>query len=146
MGVLNALKLVAAQQRQSLSAVQIRRDKLVSRLTEQIDLARATQTGTRFTATRTRTITDTETGLRRQVEAAKRVKPWWFKAENGKVVLSVRYGSRVLELAKGKSAVEVGSDKDLVLVLGTIREAVLAGELDAQMEAAANKLREGFSE
>ena len=146
MGVLNALKLVAAQQRQSLSAVQIRRDKLVSRLTEQIDLARATQTGTRFTATRTRTITDTEIGLRRQVEAAKRVKPWWFKAENGKVVLSLRYGSRVLELAKGKSAVEVGSDKDLVLVLGTIREAVLAGELDAQMEAAANKLREGFSE
>jgi hypothetical protein len=48
-------------------------------------------------------------------------------------------------LAKGKTAVEIASEKDLVSVLGTIKEAVLLGELDTQIEAAANKLREGFA-
>ena len=39
---------------------------------------------------------------------------------------------------------EVGSDKDLVPTLELLKGAVLAGELDTQIEAAANKLREGF--
>ena len=47
----------------------------------------------------------------------KRVKPWWFTAENGKLALHVRYGSRALELAKGKFAIEVASDRDLAATL-----------------------------
>ena len=74
----------------------------------------------------------------------KRVKAWWFVADNGKLALSVRYGTKVLELAKGKWAVEVASEKDLVGVLDLIKTAVLAGELDAQIDNAATKLREGF--
>jgi hypothetical protein len=50
-----------------------------------------------------------------------------------------------LELAKGKVAVEVGSEKDLVPTLELIKTAVLNGELDTQIEAAANKLRDGFA-
>ena len=50
----------------------------------------------------------------------------------------------MLELAKGKWAVEVGSEKDLVPTLELLKGAVLGGELDAQIEAASNKLREGF--
>jgi hypothetical protein len=50
----------------------------------------------------------------------------------------------VLELAKGKWAVEVGSDKDLVGILELVKTAVLAGELDSQIDAASLKLREGF--
>ena len=72
------------------------------------------------------------------------MKAWWFVAENGKLVLSVRYGTKVLELAKGKWAVEVGSEKDLLPVLETLKGAVLAGELDTQIDAASDKLREGF--
>jgi hypothetical protein len=47
-------------------------------------------------------------------------------------------------LAKGKHAVEVGGEKDLVGVLDVIKAAVLAGELDIAIENAANKLRDGF--
>ena len=72
------------------------------------------------------------------------MKAWWFVAENGKLVLSVRYGTKVLELAKGKVAVEVGGEKDLVPVLEVLKGAVLGGELDAQIEVAANRLRDGF--
>jgi len=63
---------------------------------------------------------------------------------NSKLSLCVRYGTKVLELAKGKHAVEVGADKDLVGVLEVIKAAVLAGELDTAIENAANKLRDGF--
>ena len=52
----------------------------------------------------------------------------------------------VLELAKGKVAVEVGTEKDLVPTLELIKTAVLNGELDTQIDAAANKLRDGFAQ
>ena len=82
---------------------------------------------------------DEQTGAKRQVEAAKRVKPWWATAENGKLLITVRYGARILELAKGKFAVEVGSERELVPVLEAIKSAVLAGELDDAMAAAAKR-------
>ena len=144
MTALNGLKLVAAQKPTQMPAIQQRRNKLAKRLWEQIELAKAQQTGTTYTATKFRTITDAETGLRKQVETSKRVKAWWFVAENGKLALSIRYGTKMLELAKGKWAVEVGGEKDLVGVLEVLKSAVLAGELDTQIDAASDKLREGF--
>ena len=56
----------------------------------------------------------------------------------------MRYGARVLELARGKFAVEIASPADLVSTLELIKTAIEAGELDTQIEAAANKLRDGF--
>lgn len=144
MTTLNGLKLTAAQKPTQMTSVEQRRNKLAKRLWEQIELAKAQQTGTTFAPIKFRSITDTATGQRKQVEMTKRVKAWWFVAENGKLVLSVRYGTKVLELAKGKVAVEVGGEKDLVPVLEVLKGAVLGGELDAQIEVAANRLRDGF--
>ncbi len=127
-----------------MPAVQMRRNKLAKRLWEQAELAKAQQSGTQFTTTKFRSIVDPTTGLRKQVEVAKRVKQWWFTADNGKLALSVRYGARLLELAKGKYAVEVASEKELVPTLEIIKAAVLAGELDTAIDAASNKLRAGF--
>lgn len=109
-----------------------------------MELARAQQAGTTFAPTKLRSVRDADTGMRKQIETHKRVKAWWFTADNGKLALSVRYGTRVLEIAKGKWAVEVGTDKELVNVLAVLKEAVLAGELDAPMETASTKLRSGF--
>ena len=143
MSALNGLKLTAAQKPTNIPAVQQRRNKLVKRLWEQAELAKALAAGTNYAAKKLKTITNAE-GVRKQVETSKRVKAWWFVADNGKLSLSVRYGTKVLELAKGKFAVEVGSEKDLAGVLDVIKAAVLAGELDAAIEGAANKLRAGF--
>ena len=57
----------------------------------------------------------------------------------------MRYGSRVLELARGKWAVEVAQATDLTQTLDAIRAAVLAGELDGAIDSAATKLRAGFA-
>ena len=48
--------------------------------------------------------------------------------------------------AKGKVAVEIGTEKDLVPTLELIKTAVLNGELDTQIDAAALKLRDGFAQ
>jgi hypothetical protein len=141
---LATLKLSKAVKPAHMPVIQVRRNKLVRRLWEQMELAKAQQAGTHFAPIKFRTVVEHDTGIRRQVEMPKRVKPWWFVNDTGKLVLSVRYGVKVLELAKGKVAVEVGAEKDLVLTLELIKRAVEAGELDAQIEVAAVKLRDGF--
>ena len=143
MTALTGLKFTAAQRPTQMPPVQQRRNKLVKRLWEQMELAKAQQTGTQFVATKFRTVTDS-TGVRKQVEMNKRIKAWWFTADNGKLALCVRYGSKVLELAKGKYAIEVGGEKELVTVLEVVKTAVLNGELDTAIDNAANKLRDGF--
>ena len=144
MTALAGLKLTATQKPTQMTDIQVRRNKMAKRLWEQAELAKAQQAGTTFAPTRFRSVVQNDTGLRKQVEVAKRIKQWWFVTEAGKLVLSVRYGTKVIELAKGKFAVEVGSEKELVPTLELLKGAVLAGELDSQIEAAAEKLREGF--
>jgi len=72
------------------------------------------------------------------------IKAWWWNGDKGEILLSLFYGSKTLEIAKGKTAIEVAGATELVNVLELIIDAVKNGELDAQMEAASVKLRDGF--
>lgn len=144
MSTLSTLKLVAVKKPSHMPAIVIRRNKLSSKLWEQIQLAKSQLDGTPFVVMKYRSMVDRETGLRKQVELPKRIKPWWFQSEQGKVCVSVRYGSWTIELAKGKPSVEVASAQDLIKTLETIKSAVEAGELDAQIETASASLRSGF--
>ena len=134
MSTLATLKLTADTKPKQLSAIQHRRNKLIHRLWEQIELAKSQIEGKPFVVTKFRSFTDKETGVRKQLEVPKRLKPWWFVAENGKVCLNIRYGNRVLELAKGKSAIEVANPAELINTLELIRKAVADGELDTQID------------
>ena len=109
MATLATLKLSTAVKPTHMPAVQVRRNKLAKRLWEQAELAKAQQAGTQFTPTKFRTVVENDTGLRKQVEVNKRIKQWWFTTDSGKLALSVRYGARLLKLAKGKFAVELAS-------------------------------------
>lgn len=142
---LASLKLTDARKPQQVPQVVQRRNKLAKRVWQQIELAKAQEHGADFRIAKFKSYTDSETGLRKQVEQHVTVKPWWFTTQAGKLAISVRYGSRVLELARGKFAVEVAHAKDLTATLDAIKSAVLAGELDAQIDAAATTLRAGFT-
>ena len=144
MATLASLKLVAAKKPNQQNPAVHRRTKLSNKLLEQIHLARAHSTGQNYAPTKTKTATNAE-GERVLVTVPKRVKPWWFTDNNGKVCVAIRYGAKVIELAKGKSAIEVASAEALIEALETVNAAVLAGELDAQLESASVKLREGFA-
>ena len=144
MSTLNNLKLTAETKPQHIAPVQQRRNKLSHRLWEQIQVAKSQVDGTEFVVKKYRSFKDQETGLRKQIEVPKRIRPWWFVAANGKVCISIKYGTSVLELAKGKPSVEVDSPQDLIKVLEAIKGAVEAGELDGQIEIASTNLRAGF--
>ena len=145
MSAMNSLKLVAAKRPQTASPVVQRRNKLSKQLFEQIELAKCTVESRAYAPTRLRTVKDKYTGERKTVEAVKRVKQWWFVSDSGRVCLQVRYGSKVMELAKGKNTIDVGTAAELVGVLETVKRCVEAGELDAQIEAASAAVRERFA-
>lgn len=146
MSALAKLKLVASKRVTTANPVQNRRNKLAAKITEQIALATARLEGRTYTGTKVRAVTDTETGERRLVEVAKRIKEWFWINESGKINLAIRYGAKTLELAKGKNAIELASEQEVVEALTAVREAVLAGELDAQIEATSVALRKGFKQ
>ena len=73
-------------------------------------------------------------GKQTKVEVAKRVKRWWTASVDGKINLVVRYGSKPLEFAKGKNAIELASETEVADVLAKVREATELGELDVLIE------------
>jgi len=144
MSTLNTLKLVAAKRPGSAPPVIQRRNRLIAKIWEQTQLAKAQADGKTFAPVISRKVKD-ETGAQRSVEIPKRIKAWWWTAESGKVCLGVRYGAKTLELAKGKTAIEVGTIADLIPTLDTLKLAVAAGELDTQIETISGTMRSGFT-
>ena len=141
---ISELKLVADKKPRNMPVIVVRRNKLATKLWEQIQLAKSQIEGTPFVIHKFRSVRDPETGVKKQVEVPKRIKPWWFQSEAGKVCIAIRYGSYTLELAKGKPSIEVASAADLIKTLEVIKTAVEAGELDSQIELASQSLRSGF--
>ncbi len=144
MTALAKLKLVSVQADRKSPTI-LRRAKLTGALAHQIALAKAANTGDVYAAKTVKFVINPESGIRTQVETAKRVKPMWFTAPNGKLVLALRYGAKALEIAKGKNAIEVADMDDLVATLELIKTAVNAGELDPQIESVSGALSAGFT-
>ena len=145
MSALANLKLVAAKKPAQLSPVVARRLKVSKRVAEQILLAQAKQDGKTYAPTKQRTVKDAETGESKTITVPKKLKEWWFTADSGKTCVSLRYGAKVVSLgAKGATAVELASADQLVATLETLQAAVVAGELDAALEAVSAKVKAGF--
>ena len=144
MSTLDGLKLSTAKKPAYIPAVVFRRNKLSNKLWEQIQLAKSQIDGTSFAVKKFRTVKDKETGLRKSVEVNKRLREWWFKNEQGKVCISIKYGSQLLELAKGKYSIECDTAQGLIKAMEQIKSAVEQGELDTQIATASVNLRKGF--
>lgn len=143
--ILNTLKLSTARKPRAVPDIIKRRNKLLRKLGEQRALALAQSEGRTYSPKRLRTLRDSETGEKAVREVSVRIKPWWWTGEKGETLLSILYGSRALEISKGKTAIEVASAGDLISVLDVVISAVQSGELDTQMETASTKLRDGFA-
>ena len=143
MSALTSLKLTASKKPSSSPPRLHRRNKLSTKIWEQIQLAKAQKEGDTFTVKKFKTVKDVD-GSRKNIEIQKRVRPWWFVAAEGKVCVNVRYGAKLIEFVKGKTAVEVNSSDELIKALEIIKTAVEAGELDTQIEQASGAVRAGF--
>ena len=130
MELLKTLKLTRYQRNNSNNPVLQRRIKLAAGISEQIQLAE----NPNYKQISVRTVADDNGGVR-AVEVGKRVLRWWRVVADGTVQLTVRYGSRVLELAKGMDAVELASTDELVGVLEQFKAAAERGEMDDMVAA-----------
>ena len=129
MTLLDTLNFVAFKPLMNNNPITVRRRKLAAKIDEQILLAENKD----YTPTQHKWVAD-EHGHQRKVEVAKRVKRWWVASADGKVNLVVRYGSKPLEFAKGKNAIELASEAEVADTLRKVREAAELGELDALIE------------
>lgn len=143
MATLTALKIISAKKSHTATPAQQRRNKLCKKIFQQIELAKAQVSGQYYAVRRFRTVKGVD-GSRVSVEVQTAVRQWWWEQDNGKLALSVRYGSRVIALTPKTNAVECANLEELTAALATISAAVQSGELDTQIEAACLKLRDGF--
>jgi len=144
MSVIAKLKLIASKRERNLSPIIVRRNKLALKLDEQIALCTAQKEGRLYAPKRIKTVTNAD-GERVSVEMTKRVKEWFWTTITGKINLAVRYGSKTLELSKGKNAIELSTGDELISTLSLLKDAVIAGELDDAITNASDKLRSGFA-
>ena len=144
MSGLSSLKFVTTQRQQLNNPAVSRRQKLSAKIHEQIQIAKAQQMDTEYRAVKTRKVMDPVTGEVRHVEVPKRIKPWWWRSETGKLCITVRYGARTLEVVEGKNAIEADDLAGVIITLEVLRSAVDAGELDARIEAVSGLVKAGL--
>ena len=144
--LLSSLTIVQAKRQSLADPIVFRRMKLIRKLDEQINLANAVLNGTTYVVKRLKNIKNEQSGEIRSFEVVRNVRPMFFKATNNKLCVQVRYGSKVVELAKGKNAIQVDDEKALVKVLETVRSAVFDGELDEQIAIASDAVKTRFKQ
>jgi hypothetical protein len=83
--------------------------------------------------TRSKT-TAIENGEERKLEIPKRLWRWWTEQQGGAVLLKISYGNKLIELEKGKNAIELSSKPELAPTLQSIKKAVNNGEFDTLLE------------
>jgi hypothetical protein len=144
MAIIASLKVTNADRPRQLPVIVQRRNKLINALHDQLELARAEAEGREYLKTRRRHVKNPVTGEYAEAVVSRRPRTWFWTANDGKVYISLRYGTRVIEIAKGKSAIEVGEKRQLVPVIEALKQAVAAGEIDAQIDAAGAEVGKRF--
>jgi hypothetical protein len=107
MTVLSQFTLTNATPRKDNSPVGRFRRRVSDAISVQIDLAKAEISGEALNRTRQRWVTDPTTGANELKTVSVRVRRWWWQDDAGKTFLTLKYGAKVLEIAPGKSAIEI---------------------------------------
>jgi hypothetical protein len=145
MSTLNTLKLVASKKHATVSPIVHRRNKLVSKLHEQIEMCEAKKAGQNYAPKKLKTFTNKQTGERMTAEVTKRVKEWFWINDAGKINLAIKYGAKTLPLnKKGANAIELSTGDELINTLKSIKVAVLNGELDDAITEVSNATKAAF--
>ena len=106
-----------------------RRRKLIAKIDEQILLANDSD----YKPTKVQCVNN-EDGTERKLEIPKRVRLWWTENLGGTVLLTIRYGNKLIEFEKDKNAIELSSKAELEPTLQSIKKSVSNGEFDRLLE------------
>jgi len=129
MALLNSHKLTLYKRTNRNNSFIKRRRKLIAKIDEQILIA----TDSNYRPTKTKLVRN-EDGTERKLEIPKRIRRWWCEQQGGTILLTIRYGNKVIELEQGKNAIELPSKSELEPTLQSIKKAVDDGEFDTLLE------------
>ena len=129
MVLLNSLKLTPYELTNRSNSFLKRRRKLIAKIDEQILLA----TDSNYKPTKIKWVHN-EDGTERKLEIPKRVRLWWTENLGGTILLTIRYGNKLIEFEKGKNAIELSSKAELEPTLQSIKKSVSNGEFDRLLE------------
>ena len=129
MALLNSHKLTLFKPTNRNNSFIKRRRKIIAKIDEQILLA----TDSNYKPTKIKWVRN-ENGTERKLEIPKQVRRWWTEQQGGTILLTIRYGNKVIEFEKGKNAIELSSKAELEPTLQSIKKAVDNGEFDRLLE------------
>jgi len=129
MSLLSSLKFTPYNPTNRNNSFLKRRRKLIAKIDEQILIA----TDSNYRPTKTKWVHN-EDGTERKLEIPKRIRRWWTEQQGGTILLTIRYGNKVIELEKGKNAIELSSKAELEPTLQSIKQAADNGEFDTLLE------------
>lgn len=144
MTIISSLKVTNTNRPRQQTAIVQRRNKLINALHDQMELARAEAEGWEYCKTRRRHVKNPITGEYAEAVISRRPRAWLWTADDGTLYISFRYGTRIIEIAKSKSAIEVGEKRQLVPVIEALKKAVADGELDNHINAAGAEIGKRF--
>lgn len=130
MSMLKALNIVALPKISKNDPTLQRRIKLLTQLEQQRELA----ANPNFIVLTQKWIKQDD-GSKALVDKQKRVKKWWVIDMSGVCFFTVRYGSKLIEIEKGKAAITVGNKENLVSVIDAVIGAVKNGEFDTLLNS-----------
>lgn len=116
-----SLKFSAAAKPTPISAEVQRRQRLISRIDQQIVYCAGLKAGQTIKAS------------------------WIWMDETGIYFIPIKYGRHPIELKKGMFSIQCKSIEECESALGTVRSMVLKGELDSQMTKVAEEIRRKFN-
>lgn len=125
MSIIASLKLIEFKPQNAQGRIFVRRRKLVEKIEQQIKLANDPS----YAPAKMIWAAD-ESGIQQRREVKKRIKRWWVENMDGSAQLTIRYGSKPLEIMKGKNAIECETVSVIASILESIKEAVIDGEFD----------------
>ena len=129
MALLNSHKLTLYEPTNRNNSFLKRRCKLIAKIDEQILLA----TDSNYKPTKIKWVRN-EDGTERKLEIPKRLRRWWTEQQGGTILLTIRYGNKVIEIEQGKNAIKLSSKAELEPTLQSIKKAVDNGEFDRLLE------------
>ena len=146
MTALTSLKLVTSQKNQTVSPIVHRRNKLIAKVHQQLELREPRKAGSTYAPKRLKTFVNKQTGERMTTEVVKRIKEWFWVSDNGKINLSIKYGAKTLSLnKKGANAIELANGEELIATLKTLKIAIADGELDDAITDASSATQAAFN-
>ena len=129
MALINSLKLTPYNPTNRNNSFLKRRRKLIAKIDEQILIA----TDSNYKPTKIKWVRN-EDSTERKLEIQKRIRRWWTEQLGGTILLTIRYGNKVIKLEEGKNAIELSSKAELEPTLQSIKQAVDNGEFDTLLE------------